>query len=257
MITHAFFKALLFLGAGSVIHAMSDEQDIRTMGGLAKKAALDPWTFLVGYARDRGHSAVRRVLLEGRDPLDAASRAGTTVCGWSGLIGAFLTAFYMFRLYILTFHGQSRVSHEAEHHLHESPRSMTGVLAVLAGLSVVGGLVGPPMQAGGNLFERWLAPVMESGHAVAHHEVSQSTEWMLILLSVGIAAVRHRDGVPRLSGGAGARDRTAASASSRCRTALFNKYWIDELYDALVVRPWTASASGCGASGTRRSWTAP
>src|SRR5881396_1263939 len=140
LMTHAFFKALLFLGAGSVIHALSDEQDLRRMGGLAGKL---PWT--------HGTMLVATLAIAGIPPLagffskdEILSRAFAT--GHSGvwlvgLVGPALTAFYMFRLYVLAFRGPSRLSHEAEHHLHESPPSMVIPLVVLAVLSAVGGLV--------------------------------------------------------------------------------------------------------------------
>src|SRR5437762_2514864 len=168
LMTHAFFKALLFLGAGSVIHALSDEQDLRRMGGLAGKL---PWT--------HGTMLVATLAIAGIPPLagffskdEILSRAfasGHSGVWLVGLVGAALTAFYMFRLYILAFRGPSRLSHEAEHHLHESPPSMIIPLVVLAALSAVGGLVGQPMQEGGHLFERWMRPVFEGagGEAAA------------------------------------------------------------------------------------------
>ncbi|MEQ1831957.1 MAG: NADH-quinone oxidoreductase subunit L [Candidatus Eisenbacteria bacterium] len=237
VMTHAFFKALLFMGAGSVIHAMSDEQDMRKMGGLASKL---PWT--------HGTMLIATIAITGvpffagffskDEILHAAFASGHKGIWLAGIVGAGLTAFYMTRLYVLTFRGPSRVSHEAEHHLHESPPSMIAPLVVLAVLSIVGGYVGMPFQEGGHLLERWLRPVMESGEAgLVHHEVSRGTEWALIFTSVGVAlfgifmalraylwnpamatALRQRlDGVHRL---------------------LENKYWVDEFYHAVVVRPF-------------------
>ena len=237
VMTHAFFKALLFMGAGSVIHAMSDEQDMRKMGGLASKL---PWT--------HGTMLIATIAITGvpffagffskDEILHAAFASGHKGIWIAGVIGAGLTAFYMTRLYVLTFRGESRRSHEADHHLHESPPSMIAPLVVLAVLSIVGGYVGMPFQEGGHLLERWLRPVMESGEAgLVHHEVSRGTEWALMFTSVGVAlfgilmalrsylwnpaiatALRQRfDGVHRL---------------------LENKYWVDEFYDAVVVRPF-------------------
>src|SRR5262249_6678251 len=161
LMTHAFFKALLFLGAGSVIHAMSDEQDMRRMGGLATKL---PWT--------HGTMAIATLAITGvpvfagffskDEILSTAFATGHWGIWLAGLAGAGLTAFYMPRLYALTFRGPSRVSHEAEHHLHESPPAMIAPLVVLAALSVVGGWVGLPFQEGGHAFARWLRPVLES-----------------------------------------------------------------------------------------------
>src|SRR5262249_2652274 len=107
-----------------------------------------------------------------------------------GVIGAGLTAFYMFRLYILTFRGASRLTHEAEHHLHESPPAMIAPLVILAALRRGGGLGAPPFMPQGTPFERWLEPVFADGLRIAGapHVVSRGAEWMLILISVGVAA---------------------------------------------------------------------
>jgi len=161
-----------------------------------------------------------------------------------GVVGAVLTAFYMFRLYILCFRGPSRLSHEAEHHLHESPRSMTGPLVVLAGLAIVGGWIGLPMQPGGHLLERWLKPVFEGGaaEALAPPALSHATEITLILISVAagltgiLAAFRIYLQQPATATALGAR-------FAGLRGLLEHKYWIDELYDAVVVRPFAALAA--------------
>ena len=257
VMTHAFFKALLFLGAGSVIHALSNEQDLRRMGGLAKKL---PWT--------HGVMLVATIAIAGMPPfagffskdeiLHDAFASGHYGIWLAGLVGAGLTAFYMFRLYILCFRGQSRLTHEAEHHLHESPPSMIIPLVVLAVLSVVGGWVGMPFQEGGHPLARWLAPVFDSGaaahgeaaadaaHGVAaathgaaagivHHAVSPGIEWMLILLSVGVAAIgifmafRAYLHQPSLA-------MSLQQRFSGIHKTLLNKYWVDEFYDATVVR---------------------
>jgi len=239
LMTHAFFKALLFLGAGSVIHALSDEQDMRKMGGLAPKL---PWT--------HGTMLVATLAIAGIPPfagffskdeiLGSAFASGHYGVWIAGVVGAVITAFYMFRLYTLTFRGPSRLSHEAEHHLHESPPSMLIPLVVLAALSVVGGLIGPPMQEGGNAFARWLAPVFASGAhgeaAHAAHHVAPSVEWTLILISVaagvlGITlALRFYLQQPEIA--TALRERYAA-----VHRTLLNKYWVDELYDRIAVAP--------------------
>jgi NADH-quinone oxidoreductase subunit L len=252
LMTHAFFKALLFLGAGSVIHAMSDEQDLRKMGGLAKKL---PWTHAT--------MLIATIAIAGIPPLAGFFSKDEILHGafasghygiWAvGLVGAGLTAFYMFRLYVLAFRGPSRVSEEAAHHLHESPPSMIVPLAALAVLSIVGGWVGLPMIEGGHALERWLAPVFHAGTAVAHgageaaahgaaaaghaaHAVPRSTEWILIGLSVGVAAIgiflAFRMYLQSPSIATSLRERWALLH----RTFLY-KYWIDEIYDALIVRP--------------------
>jgi NADH-quinone oxidoreductase subunit L len=237
LMTHAFFKALLFLGAGSVIHALSDEQDLRRMGGLARRI---PWT--------HGTMLVATLAIAGIPPfagffskdeiLGSAFASGHPGVWLAGLVGAVLTSFYMFRLYILCFRGESRVSREAGHHVHEPPPSMLVPLVILAALSVVGGFVGPPMQEGGHAFERWMRPVFESGAggAAAGHAVSHATEWVLIAMSVAAAGV----GIllafqiylnqPSLA-------TQLQQRWSAVHRVLFNKYWVDELYNAVVVSP--------------------
>ncbi len=237
LMTHAFFKALLFLGAGSVIHAMSDEQDMRRMGGLAPKLPFTHSTMAVATLAIAGVPFLAGFFSKD-EILHAAWASGHKGIWLAGIVGACLTAFYMTRLYVLTFRGSSRVSHDAEHHLHESPASMTVPLVILAVLSVVGGYVGMPFQEGGHAFERWLHPVLSAGgHAAAHHQVSRGMEWTLIFLSVGVAlagiflAMRSYLWNP------------AAATALRARfeglhRVLEHKYWVDEIYDAVVVRPF-------------------
>ena len=239
LMTHAFFKALLFLGAGSVIHALSDEQDLRKMGGLASRL---PWT--------HGTMLTATLAIAGIPPLagffskdeilSSAFASGHLGVWVVGLAGAVLTAFYMFRLYLLTFRGRSCLTREAEHHLHESPPAMIVPLFVLAVLSVVGGLVGPPLTEGGHPFARWLAPVFASGAheggGAAAHEVSVTTEWVLIGISVLVAvagiALAFRIYLWRPESATRLRERFAG-----VHRTLLHKYWVDELYDATVVRP--------------------
>src|SRR5262247_54875 len=184
VMTHAFFKALLFLGAGSVIHALSDEQDMRKMGGLAPRLPWTHATMLVATLAIAGVPVFSGFF--SKDEILSSAWASGHYGIWAvGIVGAALTAFYMTRLYVLTFRGSSRLSHEGEHHLHESPPSMIAPLVVLAVLSFVGGYVGMPFQEGGHAFERWLRPVMEAGDVVTrHHELSHGAEWALILVSV-------------------------------------------------------------------------
>jgi NADH-quinone oxidoreductase subunit L len=239
VMTHAFFKALLFLGAGSVIHALSDEQDMRKMGGLASRL---PWTHAT--------MAVATLAIAGvpffsgffsKDEILSKAWASGHFGIWAvGIVGAALTAFYMTRLYVLTFRGSSRLTHEAEHHLHESPPAMIAPLVVLAVLSFVGGYVGMPFQEGGHAFERWLRPVLEAGDVVtAHHELSRGAEWALLLVSVLVAfagigaAFQAYLANPGL--GTSLRERFAG-----LHRLLEHKYWVDETYDTLVVRPFMA-----------------
>jgi len=242
LMTHAFFKALLFLGAGSVIHALSDEQDLRRMGGLSSRL---PWTHAT--------MLVATIAIAGIPPfagffskdeiLSAAFANGHPGVWLVGVVGAVITAFYMFRLYILCFRGPSRLSHEAEHHLHESPRSMIAPLVVLAALSIVGGWVGPPMQEGGHAFERWLRPVFASG-AEAPHALPAGTEWALIAVSIVAAVagivVAFRLYLQKPESGTALQERFAP-----LQRMWLHKYWVDEFYDAIVVRPLAALAGWC------------
>ena len=245
LMTHAFFKALLFLGAGSVIHALSDEQDLRRMGGLATRL---PWTHAT--------MLIATIAIAGIPPfagffskdeiLHAAFASGHYGVWVAGLLGAFLTAFYMFRLYFLAFRGPSRLTHEAEHHLHESPPTMIIPLVVLAALSVVGGWVGLPFQRGGHAFERWLQPVFEpdaiaaalgeTAHRATTHAVSPMTEWILIELSVGVALA----GIV-FAFRAYLRDPALATRLQQrlagLHRLLLDKYGVDEFYDRAIVAP--------------------
>jgi NADH-quinone oxidoreductase subunit L len=248
LMTHAFFKALLFLGAGSVIHALSGEQDMRRMGGLASRIPWTHRTMLVATLAIAGIPPLSGFFSKD-EILASAFGAGSFGVWMAGLIGAGLTAFYMFRLYVLTFRGPSRLTHEAEHHLHESPPSMIVPLVVLAVLSAIGGFVGLPMQKGGHLLDRWLRPVfegagVESGAHAAH--LSPTTEWGLMLASVLVAVIGIAFAVRAYL------QRPEIATRLRERFAvlyrvLLEKYRIDELYDAVVVRPIVALS--------RRLWT--
>ena len=179
--THAFFKALLFLGSGSVIHAMSGEQDMRYMGDLAKRIPTTYKTMLVGTLAIAGFPPLAGFFSKDEILWQAYSshNGGFRVLWGIAFVAALMTAFYMFRLIYLTFWSPSRMSHEAEHHVHESPKSMTGVLVVLAICSVGAGWLGIPKALGGsNRFERFLEPVFasETVTAAAEHELPAVSE---------------------------------------------------------------------------------
>src|SRR5690349_1910908 len=189
LMTHAFFKALLFLGAGSVIHAMSGEQDIQKMGGLWNKIPVTARTFFVA-----------TVAIAGIPPLagffskdEILGHAFETHPGlWAiGLVTAGMTAFYMFRLVFLTFAGYSRADDHAQHHIHESPQTMTIPLMILAVLSVIGGWIGLPAFLGGSLFEKFLEPVMPRvgpvAEAAATVQQTSPTEYFLMFASIAVA----------------------------------------------------------------------
>ncbi|HLY61158.1 MAG TPA: NADH-quinone oxidoreductase subunit L [Terriglobia bacterium] len=231
VMTHAFFKALLFLGAGSVIHAMSGEQDMRKMGGLMKKIPITFYTLLAATLAISGVPGLAGFF--SKDEIlwqSFSSPHGSTFLWAIGWITAGMTAFYMFRLLFMTFAGPSRVDHEVEHHIHESPWTMLGPLTVLAGLSVVGGYLNWPVES----FGKFLEPVFDNPSAAHAVEYSHSTELMLMGLSIAIAfagiGVAYAFYVKRA-----ATPERLAAAPGTAETILLNKYYVDELYDALFV----------------------
>ena len=274
--THAFFKACLFLGSGSVIHGCGGEQDMRKMGGLKKFMPRTHWTMLVATIAIAGIPPLAGFF--SKDEILAGAFGESKLIWIIGVIAAGFTAFYMFRLYFMTFHGEYRGAHvvgieESEpkhaghdlipaqphlgqgdahaakahgHHAHahdphESPLSMTGVLAILAGLSVIGGWVGIPAALGGSfptLFQRWLAPILLpiEGHAYHFHEASHMLEWALMAISVAVAASgiflawrfylkdRNWSTPKRLAG-----------RFAGVHQMLVNKYYVDEAYGATAI----------------------
>jgi NADH-quinone oxidoreductase subunit L len=236
LMTHAFFKALLFLGSGSVIHAMSGEQDMRKMGALKTKIPTTYWTMGVAALAISGIPPLAGFV--SKDEILWQSFAGPyghTLLWAIGWITAGMTAFYMFRLIFMTFWGESHVSHEAEHHLHESPRPMLIPLVTLAVLSIVGGFVGwPKSLAGGEWFGKFLEPVFEGNPVVPMRDFGLGVEYFFMGLSVVTAVagigVAYRMYVqePALS------DRVAGTFSG-LHQVLLHKYYVDEIYDALFV----------------------
>ena len=236
LMTHAFFKALLFLASGSVIHATSGEQDMRKMGALKFKIPTTYWTMAVAALAISGIPPLAGFV--SKDEILWQSFAGPyghTLVWAVGWITAGLTAFYMFRLIFMTFWGESRVSPEVEHHIHESPPPMLIPLVSLAILSIVGGFIGwPKSLLGGEWFGKFLEPVFEGNPVVPPHEYGRSIEYFLMALSVATAivgiSVAYRMYVqqPALS------DRMAATFTGLHRV-LLHKYYIDEIYDALFV----------------------
>jgi NADH-quinone oxidoreductase subunit L len=232
--THAFFKALLFLGAGSVIHAMSGEQDIRSMGGLAKKLPITFITFLIATVAIAGIPPFAGFF--SKDEILAHAFERSPLLWGLGVLGALMTTFYMFRLLYLTFFGSFRGTEEQKHHLHESPLVMTIPLIVLALLSVVGGFIGIPEVLGGsNQLAQYLAPVIYSVGPDAHHTLSHATEYILMAVSTGLVLVVifiayqkyvKKNTVPLAEG-----------QEEGLQKVVYNKYYIDELYDNIIVKP--------------------
>lgn len=227
VMTHAFFKALLFLGAGSVIHAMHHEQDIRNMGGLRKKLPITHLTFLLGCIAIAGIPPFSGFF--SKDEILAAAYAHNPIYWVLGVAGAAMTAFYMFRLYATTFLGKFRGTEQQAHHLHESPSAMTIPLIVLAILSVVGGLVGVPEILGGHhQLHHFLSPVLTTEKA---HTIDHNTEWMLMGISVGIAAIAILIATNWFS------KKPEMNEASGMGKLLANKWYVDELYDSIIVKP--------------------
>jgi len=235
LVTHAFFKALLFLAAGIVIHHLAGEQDIRKMGGLRKALPTTNLTFLVGTLALVGIPPLAGFW--SKDAILASALDGGGVLGWTlyvgGLIGAFLTGLYSLRLYLRVFHGDSSVEHAAAHDTHhgEGPRSMVLPVLVLAAGSVVVGLLNIPGVW--HPFEDWLEPVAES---LTHPSTGE--EWLTSLLAVGVGALG-----ALLAWRAFRAGRELVPDGSVRRT-LEHKLWFDELYDAAFSRPAQAIAVG-------------
>lgn len=252
LVTHAFFKALLFLGAGSVIHALHHQQDMRHMGGLRKYLPTTFWTMTMGVLAIAGMPFFSGFFSKDEILLQAFVSPYSRPVLWGlGTVTAGLTAFYMFRLWFLTFFGPERMDEPTRHHIHESPPNMTVPLRILAVLSVVGGLVGLPaawfhVPVLGTLLRpleaiqihHFLEPSIwkvPAAHGTTHAP-SLGLEFLLMLASVGAGLIGflvayvlyHRR--PELP------DRVAA-ASEPLYTLVANKYYVDEIYDALVVRP--------------------
>ncbi len=232
--THAFFKSLLFLAAGSVMHALSGELDMRKMGGLRKYLPLTYPTFLIGAIAIAGVPFLSGFF--SKDAILTHAFAQGQYFIWAlGIMGAVLTAFYMFRLIFMTFFGEERLDPHAKEHLHESPPVMTVPLAVLAFFSIVAGYLGLPVVLGekANLFNRFLEPVIHPGHE-AH--LSLNTEWLLILVSVAVALCGIYIAYVFYLKSPQTPHRLVARFPKAYKL-LYNKYYVDEIYNAAFVNP--------------------
>jgi len=230
LMTHAFFKALLFLSAGSVIHALSGEQDIRKMGGLAAKI---PWThklFVIGTVAIAGIPPLAGFWSKDEIMAHAFTHQHYLLYGMAA-IGALLTSFYMFRLTYLTFYGQSRMDHHTQAHVHESPMVMVGPLIALGVLSLFGGVLGFPPEHG--WLHQFLAPVVGPG---SEHDPSTGMVLTLMMAATGIALLGWGLAHYLYSVSPGSPERWANRFSAVHRI-LLNKYYVDELYDLMFVEP--------------------
>ena len=241
LMTHAFFKALLFLAAGSVIHGMSDVQDMRQMGGLKSKMPITFMTMLIATLAISGIPLFSGFFSKDEILWKSFSSAYGGVIFWIvGLITAGITAFYMFRLIYLTFFGENRASDEVKHHIHESPKTMTIPLIALAGLAIIGGWIGIPKALGGGAwFEKFLHPVFANGeHIMGHaeHHASFTMEYILmacsvilVLISISVAYLLYRKN-PQIT-------TKLQKKFSGIHKLVYNKYYVDEAYQTVIINP--------------------
>jgi NADH-quinone oxidoreductase subunit L len=239
LMTHAFFKALLFLGAGCVMHALAGELNMQKMGALKKFMPVTFWCFLSatlaisGIPLFSGFFSKDEILWK-----TYSSPHGHFILWLIGIITAGLTAFYMFRLFFLTFLGKSRVDPQIKGHIHEAPKSMIIPLMVLAVLSLIGGYIGVPHSLGGaNRFEGFLSSVFghnpTESHAVVH---SPSLEYFLMLISIIVVligifiAYRLYIRNPEIP-------KKLAQKFKTPYRIIFNKYYVDEFYSIVIVKP--------------------
>ncbi len=235
VLTHAFFKALLFLGAGSVIHALHHEQDMRQMGGLSTKLKTTFATMMIGTIAIAGLPPFSGFF--SKDEILAHAYQHNKILWVIALFTAFLTAFYMFRMMFLTFSGKYRGKHHAEEHIHESPKTMTYPLIVLAILAAIGGLINIPAVFGGN---EWLAHWL-TGAGIAEHELSldHTTEIILMVVSVLTALAATIYAYIRYVKNAHLPISDEGKRSVLAKIS-YHKFYLDEIYDMLITKPLDA-----------------
>jgi NADH-quinone oxidoreductase subunit L len=246
LMTHAFFKALLFLGAGSIMHALSGELDLRKMGGLRKHLPITFWTFLAGVLAISGIPLFSGFFSKDEILWKTFSNPqGSFVLWLIGFVTAGMTAFYMFRLFLSVFLGKSRVEEKVKPHIHEAPSSMTIPLIILAVLSIIGGYVGIPHSlGGGNNFENFLSVVFKNAEETHVAHLSHSPEYLLMILSVAVVLlgiliayrfyISHPDVPKKLT-----------EKYKGAYTVLLNKYYVDELYAKIIVNPLLSLSLWC------------
>ncbi|MEW6386916.1 MAG: NADH-quinone oxidoreductase subunit L [Thermodesulfobacteriota bacterium] len=233
LMTHAFFKALLFLGAGSVSHALSGELDMRKMGGLKKEIPITYWTFIIATLAIAGIFPFAGFF--SKDEILFHSLVDGHALYWGiATVAAFITAFYMFRAVFMTFYGESRVDPHVAHHIHESPPIMTVPLMTLAGLSLVGGFVGIPLIKGMHVFKDFLSPSIATLPHHAHYSATFEVGLMIFSMAVAGAGIYTAYKMyikqPELP-------TVVAEKYQTAYELLYNKYFVDEIYDAAIVEP--------------------
>jgi NADH-quinone oxidoreductase subunit L len=235
VMTHAFFKALLFLGAGSVIHAMGGEQDMRKMGGLKSKMGITYWTFLIACLAIAGFPPLSGFF--SKDEILAHAFGANTLYWVAGVAGAAMTAFYMFRALGMTFHGKFRGSDEQQAHVHESPAAMTIPLVLLAILAIAGGWIGiPALYGGSHPLGAFLAPVFAGSTRLAGaHTLPESTEWILVAVTTLVVVILAIWAWRKF-----AAYRDKGQENTGLAKVLEHKWYGDEIYQALVGKPLQA-----------------
>jgi NADH-quinone oxidoreductase subunit L len=264
VVTHAFFKACLFLGAGSVIYGLHHQQDIRRMGGLMKKMPITAWTFLLSTMAIAGFPLLSGFFSKDEILWKAFANQTTLVPGWAlwtvGVLAAMCTAFYMVRVFCLTFLGEYRGGGHDDHahddhghgdhghgEIHESPAFMTAPLVILAIGAVFGGLAGLPHWFPGhptNWFEHWMSPVFTAAEGLKFLD-NTSLELTLMAVSVALAASSASLAYYMYAGGGRHLPAQLAERLKPIYTLVYNKYWIDELYQAVIVGPIKAFSRFC------------
>ncbi|TAN64479.1 NADH-quinone oxidoreductase subunit L [bacterium] len=258
LMTHAFFKGLMFLGSGSVIHAMGGEQDMRKMGGLHGHMKTTSWTFIIGAIAIAGMPPFSGFWSKDEILWETFEKGHHYI--WAlGLLTAFLTAFYMFRQVFMTFTGRCRADHHTQHHLHESPKIMTVPLIILAVLAATGGIIGIPFFEEGTAAHHFLNSVFSSGQHVVNHAVaggghvanaageSEAIHGGLELIMMGVsvavglfgiflAALLYYEPMKKFAPSFWTPENLAARFKG-LHTLLYNKYYVDEIYDALIINP--------------------
>jgi NADH-quinone oxidoreductase subunit L len=241
LFTHAFFKACLFLGSGSVIHALQGEQDMRKMGGLKSYLPMTYWTYFIatlaiaGLPFTAGFFSKDLILWQAY-----SSPLGSHKLWLVAWLTAGITALYMFRQLSMVFHGTCRADEHVKAHIHESPPVMTVPLVILALGTIFAGWLGTPDYLWGNLWDEWLKPIF--GTAPKTHSASSDAEVTLMLLTLAIVGLAillayfsyGREGkLPK---------HLSSLAWGAPYRLLFNKYYVDELYDFFIIRPFTAAS---------------
>ena len=236
LFTHAFFKACLFLGSGSVIHALGGEQDMRKMGGLKTHMPKTYWTYVVATLAIAGVPFTAGFFSKDLILWQTFSHGAGILWG-VGLITAGMTAFYMFRQLFMVFHGECRADDHAKAHLHESPAVMTWPLMILAVGSIFTGWLGAPEYLWGSRWDHWLAPIFG---AVAEHHGTVSTELLVTALTLAVVAAGIY--LAYLMYGKPGAQTAQQTANGIFYDISLNKYYVDEIYDFVFVRPFTALA---------------